>query len=248
LYQNFDRLRGAADLADEARAFQRAGYDVQAFANASRDDIAGGLAVLDAASGAADRLVVYLAGRFVTDGDRTWPMMPDAKFQSIFDLHDNMLSVETVMTLLSRAPGQAVLVLGFDGDQRDRVVCNLRQGIGRLDVPQGVTVLRGAPRAVKTEINDAILAPGANVVGSGVANRGVTVLGYHPRDLMMQPDTANAQPAPVAPRASLVDRVRENAVWTDAQSRGTVAAYQSYLQTYPRGAYVQAAQDAIEAI
>jgi hypothetical protein len=161
LYQNFDRLRGAADLADEARAFQRAGYDVQAFANASRDDIARGLAALDAASGAADRLVVYLAGRFVTDGDRTWLMMPDAKFQSICDLHDNMLFVETVMTLLSRAPGQAVLVfvLGFDGDQRDRVVCNLRQGIGRLDVPQGVTVLRGAPRAVKTEIHDAILAP-----------------------------------------------------------------------------------------
>lgn len=152
-------MRGAADLADEARAFQRAGYDVQAFANASRDDIARGLAALDAASGAADRLVVYLAGRFVTDGDRTWLMMPDAKFQSIFDLHDNMLSVEAVMTLLSRAPGRAVLVLGFDGDQRDRVVRNLRQGIGRLEVPQGVTVLRGAPRAVKTEISDAILAP-----------------------------------------------------------------------------------------
>jgi peptidoglycan hydrolase-like protein with peptidoglycan-binding domain len=127
-------------------------------------------------------------------------------------------------------------------------VRNLRQGIGRLDVPQGVTVLRGAPRAVKTEINDAILAPGANVVGSGVANRCVTVLGYRPRDLVMQTDTANAQPAPVAPRASIVDRVRENAVWTDAQSRDTVAAYQSYLQTYPRGVYVQAAQDAIEAI
>ncbi|MDG1518960.1 MAG: hypothetical protein P8Q57_00635 [Yoonia sp.] len=64
----------------------------------------------------------------------------------------------------------------------------------------------------------------------------------------MQPDTANAQPAPVAPHASIVDRVRENAVWTDAQSCGTVAVYQSYLQTYPRGVYVQAAQDAIEAI
>lgn len=120
-------MRGAADLADEARAFQRAGYDVQAFANASRDDIARGLAALDAASGAADRLVVYLAGRFVTDGDRTWLMMPDAKFQSICHLHDNMLSVETVMTLLSRAPGRAVLVLGFDGDQRDRVVRNPRR-------------------------------------------------------------------------------------------------------------------------
>ncbi|MDG1518962.1 MAG: hypothetical protein P8Q57_00645 [Yoonia sp.] len=73
-------MRGAADLADEARAFQRAGYDVQAFANASHDDIARGLVALDAASGAADRLVVYLAGRFVTDGDRTWLMQSFSRF------------------------------------------------------------------------------------------------------------------------------------------------------------------------
>ena len=33
-YQNFDRLRGAANLADEARAFQRAAYDVQAVQDA----------------------------------------------------------------------------------------------------------------------------------------------------------------------------------------------------------------------
>jgi len=245
-YRNFDRLRGGTDVIDMASDFAKAGYAASEFENKSLAQMIDGLERFEEQVPTADRLVVAMTGRFATDGTRSWLLEPDANISSIFDVGRNGVSVEGVMRVLARLPGKAVLVIGRDADDRDRIAPSLREGIGSLDVPQGVTVLVGEPSAANAALSDAILTPGEDIIASMRGNGDVAIYGYRPRDLVMQPSSNVA--TGVEPRPYVVDSAADTIMWEQIKSRDTVAAYRTYLQAFPRGAHVQEANDAIKAI
>ena len=244
-YKHLDRLRGGAAVVDTGNALERAGYDVDALADSGMAAMRAGLERFIFRSNDADRLVFVMSGRFVTDGTRTWLLAPNAQTPTLFDVAQNGISVESALRALAHVPGKSVLVIGHDADDQDRFDRTLRAGLGVLDVPQGVTVVLGEPRAVARAISDTILEPGQDVIAGISANPAVTLQGFRPRTLVMQPERVRGA---VSPRPYVVDRAADKAFWVQTVDADTVVAYRAYLQSYPRGAFVRDARAAIEAI
>jgi len=109
-----------------------------------------------AGSDDAERLVVGLSGAFITDGDRTWLLPVDVFDPILFNLA-GAVSIESVLRVLARVPGQAVLVLGSDTSANERYGPFTRAGMGNLDAPNGVTIVNGTARATANLMKDMIL-------------------------------------------------------------------------------------------
>jgi peptidoglycan hydrolase-like protein with peptidoglycan-binding domain len=120
----------------------------------------------------------------------------------------------------------------------------LREGVGPLDIPQGVTVVRGLPRDITRTITDTVLQLGVNIIDAVRSNDATSVSGFRPETLVLQPARRGAE----NPRPYIVDRVAETLLWSQTQSQDTVTAYRNYIGRYPRGVFVQDARDAIQAI
>jgi len=245
-YRTLDRFVGGTTVTDAARELAVAGYTVETLENDDAQAMRELLERLHDRSAEAERLVVALSGRFVTDENRTWMMAVDAGTPEIFGLGQDAISVESVLSVMAATPGQSILLLSYDDKERDRIDTVLSEGIGRLDIPQGVTVVIGDPRNITALIEDTIVAPQADVVEAVAGNRNISLQGYRPHALIMQGDA----PAPRAsnPRPYVVDRIGESLLWEQTKTRDTLEAYTEFLRSFPRGEYAQAAQTAIDVI
>jgi len=233
-YDDFRRVSNATDVLDAADDLREAGYNVSTLSNGSSSDMARLLEDFAGEALDADRLVVALSGRFTTDGTRTWFLAEDADTPTPFGLND-AISVDTVMDVLSRAPGQAVLVLGYDQDGFDSFGRYLREGVGRLDVPQGVTVVYGEPGRMEGVLTDALVVPGGDVMAYVRDNRRLNVIGYQPRSLILQPE------APVEALAlpTIEPSLR---AWNNAQEENTPDAYRDFIIDNPDSPYAAEAR------
>lgn len=240
-YDEFRRVNDATDVIDAAEDLRDAGYRVATLSNGSVRDMRRLLEDLATVAPDADRLVVALSGRFATDATRTWFLAEDADTPTPFGL-DDAISVDTVMDVLARAPGQAVLVLGYDQDGFSSFGRYLREGVGRLDVPQGVTVIYGEPSRIEDVLTDAVAVPGADVMAYVRDNRRLNVVGYQPRSLIMQ---AEAQDQAPPPRPTIEPSLR---AWNDAQEANTADSYRSFIFDNPRSPYVEEARRRLDEI
>jgi hypothetical protein len=84
----------------------------------------------------ADRILVALSGRFVTDGERTWYLTRQASEPRLLGLGGTAraLPLESLLQVLARAPSRAVLLLGVDEEGRGTFDPWLREGMGDLEV------------------------------------------------------------------------------------------------------------------
>ena len=240
-YDEFRRVNDATDVVAAAEDLRDAGYQVATLSNGSVRDMRRLLEDLATAAPDADRIVVALSGRFATDATRTWFLAEDADTPTPFGL-DDAISVDTVMDVLARAPGQAVLVLGYDQDGFSSFGRYLREGVGRLDVPQGVTVIYGEPSRIEDVLTDAVAVPGADVMAYVRDNRRLNVVGYQPRGLIMQ---AEAQDQAPPPRPTIEPSLR---AWNDAQEANTADSYRSFIFDNPRSPYVEEARRRLDEI
>ncbi|WP_322891249.1 MULTISPECIES: peptidoglycan-binding domain-containing protein [unclassified Yoonia] len=240
-YEEFRRVAGGTDIVVGISALRNAGYAVSSLENGAAADMRRLLDRLAADAADADRLVVGLSGRFVTDGQRTWLLASDAPAQpSLFTL-DNAVSIDSVMAVLARTPGRAVLVLGLDISDTSQIDPYLRQGLGSLDVPQGVTVLYGPPNVADNIVTDAVAVQGADVMEFARNTRAVQVLGYQPRSLVMQADVAVVAPTTRPNDTSLP-------FWEDAQIANTADAYRVFLLGFPDSPYAAEARRRLDQI
>lgn len=244
-YRNFDRLRGGAAVTDTKDAFARAGYTVDAIADSGIVGMREGLERFIFRSNDSDRLVFVMSGRFVTDENRSWLLAANAATPTLFDIERSGISVESALLALAHVPGRSVLVLGYDAADQERFDRSLREGIGALNIPQGVTVLLGEPRDVARAVADTILKPGEDIITGIRANPAVQLRGYRPRALVMQD---RGRRGAVTPRPNNVDRAAEKALWDQTVRTDTIAGYRAFLSTYPDGAFVRDARAAINAI
>lgn len=240
-YEEFRRVAGGTDIVVGISALRDAGYAVSSLENGAGADMRRLLDRLAADAAEADRLVVGLSGRFVTDGQRTWMLASDAPATpSLFAL-DNAVSIDSVLAVLAQAPGRAVLVLGMDVSDNGQIDPYLRQGLGDLDVPQGVTVLYGPPNVADNIVTDAVVVQGADVMEFARNTRAVQVLGYQPRSLVMQADVAVVAQNSRPNDTSLP-------FWEDAQAANTADAYRVFLLGFPDSPYAAEARRRLDQI
>lgn len=246
-YRTLDRYVGGAGITGAANELTDAGYAVDALANQSASAMRQMLSRFQARSTDADRLIVAMTGRFATDGERSWLLSANAAAPTLFTVEQEGLSVESVLKVLASVHGQSILLLGYDKGENDSFDTVIREGIGTLDIPQGVTVIVGDPRNLTSLIEDTIVVPNAEVVAAVASNRNITLFGYRPKSLVMQAGPTEPT-SPDQPRPYVVDRVAENLVWQRATIDDTLAAYRAYLRDYPRGAHAAQANEVIQSI
>lgn len=244
-YDRLPELSGGAEMTDAVDGLLALGFNVLALEDGSAEGVARTLSDFVAALPESDRLLVALSGRFVTDGERTWYLTRQASQPRLLGLGGTAraLPLESVLQVLSRSPSRAVLLLGVDEGADADFDPWLREGVGDLEVPQGVTVLRGTPREAANFLADELSVPNGNLARLVAENDAIGVEGYLPQGFVFTPA---GQPARAPePQAALAE---ETALWQGALALNTVLAYQNYLDAYPQGRYAAQARQGIEAI
>lgn len=239
--ENYDVLPDVSrgdDAAQASEAFRARGFQVLTRSDATAADILDGLADFAAAAPLAERVVVILTGRFVQSDRETWLLPIDSRAPTLAALPRGALPLSLVMTVLANHPGRAVLLLGPDDDS-GAVAPYLTAGVGPLDVPQGVTVLTGSPRAVAGFAGDTLAQPGA-VLATAAARAGLGHSGFLSPDLVLIPRTGDAP--------GLAEQTAEAAFWQAITQQDTESAYLAYLDRYPDGPNAAEARSRIAAI
>ena len=273
---------GAADVAGADGVVEAAGAlrDRQVGAVAGVDlsqaEMRGLLAQFEQMVPLADGLLVVLAGRFVQGGGDTWFLPVDGDVPGLTGLASQSLALSPLLRLLATAPGRAVLVLATD--ERDAAQGPfLHDGIGPLDVPQGVSVVQGDPKTVARLLRDVLAVPGAPLDGRVARDGGLRLSGYLPEGHAFLPGDVpgGGNPAALEDAESRIDRLEsrleqaerqaeraqqsvqqaadalaaaDQALWADSRSIDSGDAYRRYLGTFPDGRFAADARTAIRDI
>ena len=151
------------------------------------------------------------------------------------------LALSTVTAILASRPGQAVLLLGDDGASGAPRGGFLFDGIGALQIPQGVTIVRGSTRAVASFAINVMPHPVVPGFVRAADRQGLMVSGYAPQgfeflaadqDPVQESDQETALPAASGENADAAD---DEFLWGLAQRLDTVNSYESYLKRFADG-------------
>ena len=242
-YASLSDLRRGDEIANLTTRFERLGFDVQSLADGNADEMYAALGLFEDAANRSERLIVVLAGRFVHTSQDTYFLPTEARASNLTEVSRDAVALSQVLPILERTPGQAILGLATDS-QAGATSPNLANGLGDFDIPQGVTVVTGAPRALRQAVERIAAVPGASL--SEIADvRGITVDGYLAADQVFV--TEAPVEAPSAPTVSEgTDRLADLLAWREADRLGTVEAYEGYLTSYPSGQFADRARDRID--
>jgi len=248
-YENGPDVSHAGEALDAAGPLGRAGFSVRSGGDlgvtrmrALQDAFFGDLA-------GASRAVILVSGSFVHADGESWLLGADSDAPTLATADRQGLPLDTLLAMAAGAPGGAVVLVGHedDGGEAGR---GLQAGLGPVEVPQGVTLIDGAPDDVAAFARDILARPGQTAADLAARARGLRTSGYLGDLAPFLPEPAVAQPSPPPqPPTDAGDALAtERAVWDTAQAVDTVAGYESYLGRYPDGLFAPAARQAIAAI
>ncbi|WP_295534130.1 peptidoglycan-binding protein [uncultured Thioclava sp.] len=233
---NYDRMgdvkAGDASIAAQS-GLKQAGFAVFDQDNADAGEIRARFRDFVAESQGADTVVVALSGRFVHSNSETWFLPVDARDATLPEAVSEALPLSAVMTVLAAHPGKAVLLLGAS-DPEGGMSGLTMPGIGMLDIPQGVSVLRGEPKQVAAVMGGALVQPGMPLA-QAAREAGLTASGFvMPERALVNVQSQPNTPAPAPVKTPAADPA--SPYWDLASSEDTIDAYQLYLKRYPNGA------------
>ncbi|KUF12752.1 peptidoglycan-binding domain-containing protein [Pseudoponticoccus marisrubri] len=259
-YDAIQTFFGSARVAESAKAFSDLGFDVTEIQDADADTMATAYLdfVLQLQEGDGP-VVVVLAGAFVHAPGATYmlPVAGDGEPDDAVAMLD-ALPMDAVLAVLARYPGQAFLVLGETAVDPE-VGRFLSPGVGDLQIPQGVTVLRGPATDVARFASRELVQEGQSLLEAAEQYE-LSVAGFTPRDLVVvaapeaeaEPDSDTAAPAPdpqpePEPEPE-IDTAADETAWRLAQQADSAEGYRTYLDGFPEGLHAAAARQRLKAI
>lgn len=252
-YTAIQSLFGAARVSASARAMRDRGLEVTELQDAStetmREGFAEFVAGLDPDEGP---VVVVLTGAFLhgPGGAYLLPVNADAESDPA-EVLTGAFPLDAALAVLAHYPGRAFLVLGESAASPDAAPF-LSPGLGPVQAPQGVSVLRGAATDVARFAAEALAVPG-RPLQEAVAEYELTLEGYAPRDLVLLRADEVTEPAPQPPAAEAPEddsrqQRADDLAWRLAQREDSAEGYRSYLEDFPEGQHARAAQQRLSAI
>lgn len=250
-YERVNDVRRGDEIADAARALDRAGVRVVARRDGELNEMRQALAEFGQMAEASDRMLIALGGRFLHSATETYYLPSDADTGPLATLAGSTLPLSTVLAWLADKPGNAILVLATD-DIDARYGAFLSAGLGDFTVPQGVTVLTGAPRDAARFIEDRVARPGTDLVAAA-ERADLIVTGYAARGItFVEDDPLPTVTAPTRPPQSSTDtaarRLADIQAWRSADAANTVDAYEGYIDAFPDGEFRRMAENRIQAL
>lgn len=229
-----DRLAGSADR------FEQAGMRMVTARAANTQDMRDALSEFGQLAATAETLFVGLSGKFIHTPTETYYLPSDGQTGPLATLTDNALPLSTVFAWLSAKPGKAVLMLTTSNTAANYGPF-VKGGIGELDIPQGVTVVTGFPRASTSLINNHLSKPGKPFVGAAIQNNELRVYGYAPRTMVFLDGVTE-------PPQTADNRLEDIRAWRAAKDADTAAAYGTYLDQHPEGKFAAMAEARMRAL
>jgi len=214
----------------------QAGFDVVSAFDADAETLRGLVSQL-AATGEEDRLVIVLAGRFVNFGGLTWYLGRDAGAQDLGSVSGAGIPVQLLLDIAAGVEGGAIVLLGPE-DQGVPPGAGLSEGLGNIDVPEGVTLASGHPAAVARFASRDLLVPGRPIRDAFAAAPGLNVVALNEP---FEPFIPSPVAVPVIPPA-------DQSYWEAMVGLDNIFAYQAYLNRYPNGYYAAEARSRIAAL
>lgn len=184
-----------------------------------------------------ETLVIALSGRFVSHGGLSWFLGRDAGQQDLGSVSGAGIPVQLLMDIAAASPARAIILLAPE-DQGIALGAGLENGLGPLEVPEGVTLATGHPASVARFLRSDLLAPGRPLRDAFAAAPGMTVVA-------LADPFVPFIPAPVVTPVVPAD---EQAYWDAMSTLDNVFAYRAYLNRYPAGYYASQAQARIAAL
>lgn len=230
-------VRGAAQVLEVESRLRAAGFEVRTARDLDAPEMRAAVSRLSRELRAQrrERVVIVFAGHVVYGDTGTWLMGVEAEDPDLATIDDQGLRLQTVLAVASQLQGGALVALA-DGSFPGRIGDGLSAGLpSRLDVPQGVSLVRGPVGPLTTFLRAAVV-PGSNLGATVRAGRNLRIDGFNPPYLTFLP--AGFEPALEADRAA----------WARAREADTLEGYAEYLDTFPGGEFVEEAQAAIEAL
>jgi len=175
----------------------------------------------------SDRVIILLGGHMVSNERDSWLLATNAQEPNMFTAGRTGLSIGALLQAAGQNADEAVVLLAKG--QVPVVGFGLNAGVGDLDIPRGVTVVKGPVAGLLQFVVRDLLRPGRSMSAAvRQAPRGLTVEGSR------VPATDRDQPQDA--EFLYLEAVREV---------GTIQALQSYLNRYPNGRYRRAVQQEI---
>lgn len=234
-------LAGARAVAGIAASMRVAGWEVTVAADRTAPQMRAALSALLAQVAPEDRVVIVLAGHFVEGAGGTWMLGTEAATPDVASVGGTALDLRSVLAVAGRAPGGAAVMLGTEA-RRLTLGTGLNAGIGRLDVPQGVALVRGDAARVADFAARQIVRRDVSLASMLTAAPDLTAEGFLPEGWPLRPEAAAVAPVPLPPVVTppgqtQAERAEEDAAWAEAKRRATPDSYAAYLQRYPSGRY-----------
>ena len=208
----------------------QAGFDVISALDADAETLRGLVSQM-AAMGEEDRLVIILAGRFANFGGLTWFLGRDAGVQDLGSVSGAGIPLQLLLDIAAGVEGGAIILLGPE-DQGVPMGAGLAEGLGALEVPEGVTLATGHPAAIARFAARDLLVPGRPVRDAFARAPGLSVVALNQP---FEPFIPLPVVTPVIPPA-------DQAYWEAMAGLNNIFAYRAYLNRYPNGYYAAEAR------
>ncbi|MHA6345075.1 peptidoglycan-binding protein [Roseivivax sp. CAU 1761] len=275
-YTVLDRLRGAERVVSAAEPLEEAGLRVVSVAEADAEAVRKALVqFVDGIDAETDRVAVILSGRFAHNAGDVYLMPVGLKTPlSEATVMTGSLPLSVVLAVLADYPGRAVLMLA-EGESGPLGARFLEAGAGAIDLPQGVSLIRGKPDLVAELARTELVKKDGRLI-EAAREAGLAVEGFAPRDFAFlgaasatppfqrpgpEPRMApEPEPEEMAPQIAARQRgetgstaaprrdPEEERLWTQILDRDQIAGYEAYLADYPDGRHAAEARQRIAEI
>lgn len=235
-YANAQNLRDARPVENLRARLLDAGFNVIVVSDGDSADLREGLSRLLQAD-EEERILIAAVGHFARSSTDSWLLGSQANTPSLATVGGEGISLSVLLEVATNAPGRSIVMLGLERRRID-LGTGLSAGVGRIDAPQGVTVLAGAPDDLAAFASNHILVPGTDLE-TAISNVGnLRAFGFLSPSV---PFIASATVAPVPQQPQTIPPspnqpgADETALWNAATELDTLGAYRAYLARYPNG-------------